>query len=150
VESTNYEAPRYGVFSTRPEHHLTIINKAMSVTGRGGIYVCFQRGTNIIYVWNSKVISIRGRGGPYECEILRFPRFVHSLLTDGAEAVSLTRCPRLTQEHAWFISGGGWENPSFSVRFEELHKVKKNNSSDLIWYRNREISACNTRLNQLS
>jgi hypothetical protein len=38
-------------------------NKAIPVTGRGGIQVCFLSGTYIIYIWKSKAIAVTGREG---------------------------------------------------------------------------------------
>jgi hypothetical protein len=40
-----------------------------------------------------KAIPVTGRGGKYGCETSRLPRFLDNLLTDGGEAVSLTRRP---------------------------------------------------------
>jgi hypothetical protein len=52
-----------------------------------------------------KAIPVRGRGGPLGCETLRLPYFLDSRLTDGGEAVSLTRRPRprfTPQESSWY------------------------------------------------
>jgi hypothetical protein len=40
---------------------------------------------------NKKGIPVAGRGGPQGCETLRLPHFLHNLLTEGGEVVSLTR-----------------------------------------------------------
>jgi hypothetical protein len=50
----------------------------------------------------SKAIPVTGRGGPYDHKTMRFPHFLHSRFTDGAE-VSLTRRPPFTpQEDSWY------------------------------------------------
>jgi hypothetical protein len=38
-------------------------SKVIPVTGRGGLSVYFLLGTNIIYIYESKVIPVTGRGG---------------------------------------------------------------------------------------
>jgi hypothetical protein len=40
-----------------------------------------------------KVISVTGRGGPWVCEMSRLPHFLESRLTDGGEVVSITLRP---------------------------------------------------------
>jgi hypothetical protein len=38
------------MFPVTCQHYLHIESKAISVTGRGGLYACFLWGTNIIYI----------------------------------------------------------------------------------------------------
>jgi hypothetical protein len=40
-----------------------------------------------------KAIPVTVREGPYGCETSRIPHFLNNRLTDGSEAVSLTRRP---------------------------------------------------------
>jgi hypothetical protein len=50
-----------------------------------------------VYVYKiRKAILVTGRGGPSGCETSRIPHFLHSRLTDGGEAVGLTRRPSFT------------------------------------------------------
>jgi hypothetical protein len=43
---------------------------------------------NLLYNMFKKASPVTGHGGPYGCEILRFPPFLDSQLTDGDEVVS--------------------------------------------------------------
>jgi hypothetical protein len=45
-----------GVFPVRYEHHIHIKSKAVPVTGRGGPWVYFLSGTNIIYILKIKAL----------------------------------------------------------------------------------------------
>jgi hypothetical protein len=43
-----------------------------------------------------KLPLLTGRGGPKGCDMLRLPHFLDNGLTDGGEAVGLTRRPPFT------------------------------------------------------
>jgi hypothetical protein len=58
----------------------------------------------VMLIDKSKAIPATDRGDQYCCEMSRLPHFLDNRLTDGGEAVSLTRRPaaRNPQENSWY------------------------------------------------
>jgi hypothetical protein len=54
----------------------------------------------------SIVIPVTGRGGLYGCEMLRMPRCLDNLLTDGGKVVSPTHRPHSTPQKHYFSASG--------------------------------------------
>jgi hypothetical protein len=96
----------------------------------------------LIRVSKGKAIPVGDREGPLGYETSRLPHFLGNRLTDGGEAVSLTRRPSFKPPEIFLvlISVRGWDDPMVIVRLEGIDKVKKLN--DLIGNRIRDLPAC--------
>jgi hypothetical protein len=58
---------------------------------------------SVYQVKKGKVIPVTGRGGSWDCEKSRLAHFLDNRLTDGCEAVNLTRRPPFTpQKDSWY------------------------------------------------
>jgi hypothetical protein len=100
------------VFLVKYGHQLYIKSKAIPVTGRGGPYVCFLCGTDIIYILKSNAFPVTGRGDPWSCEVLKILHCLGNRLTDGGEVVSLTRQTRTTPRKDILVLNSAIQNGS--------------------------------------
>jgi hypothetical protein len=89
-----------------------------------------------------KAIPVTGRGGPEGCETSRLSHILENRLTNGSEAISLTRRPAAlyTQEDSWYSFLLGRLQAHSAVG--SIRSIEKSN--DLIGNRTRQLPACST------
>jgi hypothetical protein len=97
-------------------------------------------GKAILLSETSKAFPVTGRGGPQRCEISRLPHFLDNSLTDGGEAVSLTRRPPFTARKIPGIDFCYWlcrlQGHSAAGR---IRSIEKKTTNDLIGNRTRDF-----------